>query len=90
MCLQCAYLDTVLEAVQLHPNCVSLIFAYSGSRVSIKSSLSSCFQECSRGRTNLPAGVGDLATGLADYTRRVSVKSHESMPEGIAGGQGAL
>ncbi len=63
MMCQYAYLNTVLEAVQLfHPTSV---FVFSGTHIHPCAQIGGqhwLFSRC----TNLPAAVGDLASGLAD------------------------
>lgn len=79
------YLNAVLEAVELQTALVMVVFAGCccagrGTEKPLEARL-----EGGGSRTYLPAGVCDLATGLADYTRAKSVSPR--CP--ALGGQGA-
>ena len=87
-------LDAVLEAVELAVALALLLEGGQGTRM-----LPPPFRTvgdgeaqagCRRAWTYLPAGVGNLATGLADYTRAVSVTTIITrMSRPARGGQGA-
>ena len=64
-------LDAVLEAVELLCPMSVCVFS-AGNRIPLYLRPFSSTQVLSDVCTNLPARVGDLATGLADYTRSSS------------------
>ena len=64
-------LDAVLEAVELLCPMSVCVFS-AGNRIPLFLRISSPTQVFSGVCTHLPARVGNLATGLADYTRSLS------------------